>query len=298
LPAGCERLSDVDLDEAELGTTQMTAQHVAVNLAGFGKVLIHELPFADGVMGSTGGQLWPASVELGKYFLGKPWLVAGKSVIELGAGCGFASVIVARLARWLLVTDGDEEIVDIMRQNLICNASFWRGQPVNGKIPPKDVFTQVLQWENINQLEWPEHSRVDVIIGSDIAYKNNHSTELTQVTERLLKPGGTFYLFSETKRGGTSLFNDRMQLAGFDVEVLPHTNAEADNFTVCIFTTPADSSDGSRHPNSDRWGAWNQREMWEEVQPSGYPSPYYCNIETGEIVWSLEECGALPPTRA
>ena len=56
--------------------------------------------------------VWPVSVFLSWYIASNPLLFRGKTVIELGAGCGLASLVAARVgAATTWMTDGSEVCV-------------------------------------------------------------------------------------------------------------------------------------------------------------------------------------------
>lgn len=76
--------------------------------------------------GNTGLRTWDAALHLGTYLAspsGREW-ISGKSIIELGAGTGFLSILCARFlgARRILATDGDSRVVEDMKTNLFLNA--------------------------------------------------------------------------------------------------------------------------------------------------------------------------------
>jgi predicted nicotinamide N-methyase len=148
--------------------------------------------------------------------LRRPSLVAGKSVIELGAGCGFASIVAARLAESILVTDRDAETVLNLRHNLVKNASYWL-QDRPSRREPLDVGAERLDWDVVVSKGWPPLRRVDAVIGSDIIYGNWGAT-VAKVAERLLYPSGTMVMISAEDRGGLPDFEQAMVKAGFSVD--------------------------------------------------------------------------------
>mmetsp|Transcript_113283 Transcript_113283/g.353117 ORF Transcript_113283/g.353117 Transcript_113283/m.353117 type:complete len:289 (+) Transcript_113283:103-969(+) len=276
LAAGA-RLTAEELDAAEgLGRAGTGLLH-EICLDKLSKLHIREMPFCDGVTGSTGGQVWPASIALARLLLREPSLIDGKCVVELGSGCGLASVVAARSARRVLVTDGDGDAVANSRANLLLNAAFWRGGDA------AEVFVQEMLWEDMAK-GWPQSARVDVIMGSDITYQNNQGHMLTKVAEQILRPGGLFILVSDASRGGVHFLRDAMSAAGFDVE---GSECEDENgqFCICLCRRAESRKAG--------WGSWYLPEQWEEYHHPSLDTPYYWNTETGEIVWSLAETGAV-----
>jgi len=179
-------------------------------------IRIRELPLADGVHASTGCQLWPASMALGHFLHRESSLIAGKSVIELGAGCGFAGIVAARYAKQCIITDADQETVVNLRYNLLTNRKFWLTGRSNRSSP--EVLAETLLWEDVVKSGWPPARRADVVIGSDIIY-GNWGALVTKVVQNLLVPSGMVIMISATDRGGLIEFKTSMEVAGFDVDM-------------------------------------------------------------------------------
>lgn len=95
--------------------------------------------------GTTGLRTWEAALHLASYLLSSPKvssLVEGRTVLELGAGTGLLSLLCAGLlgARQVIATDGDEGVVDALKENAACNelraetkfAQLWWGRALKG----------------------------------------------------------------------------------------------------------------------------------------------------------------------
>ena len=115
---------------------------------------------------TTGFRTWEAALHLGAYLLtpqGRK-LVQGKSVLELGAGTGFLSILCAGQlgASHVTTTDGDEGVVEALKENLFLNNLDEGGA----------VLTSVLRWGHGLKASWVqddfEEHPYDVVIGADI----------------------------------------------------------------------------------------------------------------------------------
>lgn len=115
---------------------------------------------------TTGFRTWEAALHLGSYLLtpaGKQH-IEGKSLIELGAGTGFLSILAAKHlgASHVTTTDGDEGVVDTLKENLF----------LNGLDDEKKVLTSVLRWGRGLRGTWVEEDceafPYDVLLGADI----------------------------------------------------------------------------------------------------------------------------------
>ena len=81
--------------------------------------------------GTTGLRTWEAALHLGTYLSTAEGaaLVQNKTIIELGAGTGFMSILCAKHlgANYVLATDGSGEVVDDIVSNLYLNGLEGKG---------------------------------------------------------------------------------------------------------------------------------------------------------------------------
>ncbi|KAF2765128.1 hypothetical protein EJ03DRAFT_391682 [Teratosphaeria nubilosa] len=123
---------------------------------------------------TTGFRTWEAALHLGSYLLSlppqHPHAISGKSVLELGAGTGFLSILCAKHLRatHMTTTDGDEGVVEALKENLFLNDLDEEGQD-KGKL-----VTSVLRWGHGLKGTWVEEDceafPYDAVIGADITY--------------------------------------------------------------------------------------------------------------------------------
>lgn len=116
--------------------------------------------------GNTGLRTWEAALRLGTYLCSEEGreLVRGKTVLELGAGAGFLSILCAEYleARYVLATDGSEMMVDVLQSNISLNG--WRDYP--------NVRGIMLEWGDtlsdaiLSGSE--EDQQYDLVLGADI----------------------------------------------------------------------------------------------------------------------------------
>lgn len=119
---------------------------------------------------TTGFRTWEAALHLGSYLLQSSdiHLIQGKSVLELGAGTGFLSVLCARHleAKHVTATDGDEGVVEALKENLF----------LNGLEDSKGVQSSVLRWGRGLKGTWVEEEceefPYDLVIGADIVRRD------------------------------------------------------------------------------------------------------------------------------
>ena len=115
--------------------------------------------------GATGLRTWESALHLGNYLLSRGQdLVRDKHVLELGAGTGFLSILCAKhlKARHVAATDGDEGIVNALRENIF----------VNGLEGDSRIESLVLRWATpLSEVAFADESAIDVVVGADIVCK-------------------------------------------------------------------------------------------------------------------------------
>lgn len=115
---------------------------------------------------TTGFRTWEAALHLGSYLLTPAGqaLVRDKNVFELGAGTGFVSMLCAKHlgARHVTATDGDEAVVETLKENLF----------LNGLDDESKVNASVFRWGRALIGSWVEDEceewPYDVVLGADI----------------------------------------------------------------------------------------------------------------------------------
>jgi len=116
--------------------------------------------------GTTGFRTWEAALFLGHYLYSAEGqnLVQGKSVLELGAGTGFLSILCSKHlgARYVLATDGSGEVVTYLQTNL----------SLNGLDGGKSMDTASFLWGHTlvgGALDINQGNRTyEVVIGADV----------------------------------------------------------------------------------------------------------------------------------
>lgn len=111
----------------------------------------------------TGQILWPVSNLLGHYLASQVGQeqVQNRRVVELGAGCGLPGLVAARYAEKVVLTDGNEIVMDLLRQNVdLC-------QPNNLSCP---ISNSLFKWGDRSQCHELLQSmgHVDVVVAADV----------------------------------------------------------------------------------------------------------------------------------
>lgn len=148
------------------------------------------------------GILWPSSEALSIYLNEHPSLIKNKTVLELGGGLGYPSLVASHLGGKVLATDFHPDVEEYFRRN--CRHS-------------------VVECEYM-RLNWREDKSdiglFDVVMGSDVLYESKHPREVAKGLIRFLKPGGVI-LLSDPGRSYLQPFVNAMMQEGFKDELRP-----------------------------------------------------------------------------
>jgi predicted nicotinamide N-methyase len=121
-------------------------------------------------------KVWPSAIAL-LYVLQKyPNWIKDKNVLELGAGIGLPSLMMAGITNSIQISDYNLDAVELLRKNI-----------------------EHLELENAEalKLDWnalPETIHPEVIILSDVNYDPTQFETLTKLIERFLHQGSTIIL--------------------------------------------------------------------------------------------------------
>jgi predicted nicotinamide N-methyase len=157
-------------------------------------------------------EIWPAAVTLSHVIM-EELDIAGKSVIELGAGVGMASVAAARKGGRVLATDYSTEALRFAVYNALRN-----GVPLE---------TGRLDWRMVRNDE-----KFDIVIAADVLYERVNLLPIVTAIEALLKEGGAAYI-ADPRRRLAEQFLELVSENGFRVAASEMHDAEGDQ-TVAV----------------------------------------------------------------
>jgi methyltransferase-like protein 23 len=117
--------------------------------------------------------LWESAVALAHELEQRPQLVAGRRVLELGAGVGLPGLVARRLGAHVYQTDKAEEALRVAARN----------ERENGL---SGIERFLADWT-----KWTHSDHYDVIIGADILYETKMQSALASIVRRSIAPHGT-----------------------------------------------------------------------------------------------------------
>jgi protein-lysine N-methyltransferase EEF2KMT len=158
--------------------------------------------------GTTGLRTWEAALHLGQYLSINGHLIAGRRVLELGAGTGYLSILCAKTlgAAHVTSTDGSEDVVETLGDNFSLNGLEWDyNVSSSARLRPK-----LLKWGHAlvgtEEPEWNGGQKVDLVIGADVTYDQTVIPFLVSTLNELVElDPDTEILISATQRNPHTL---------------------------------------------------------------------------------------------
>jgi predicted nicotinamide N-methyase len=158
--------------------------------------------------------LWPAAIALTHAIATR--LLAGKRILELGAGTGLPGIVAASLGASVVQTDRQQLVLHVCKQNAARNG------------------VTAIEHRLADFTEWTDRARYDLVIGSDILYAAALHPALRQIFEANLAPGGTV-LLADPLRESSMRFLEAMAAEGWRIEMDKWTVGVGEPRTVGVF---------------------------------------------------------------
>lgn len=137
-------------------------------------------------------KLWPSSIALVQYLKANTIWIEHKNVLEIGAGLGLPSFMIAGYANSVQVSDYAPEAVELLEKNI-------------QHLQLNNVQAMELDWNNV-----PDSINADVVLLSDVNYNPSQFNGLLQLITKLISEG-TIVLLSTPQRIMASPFVNAIQ---------------------------------------------------------------------------------------
>jgi len=126
-------------------------------------------------------------VVLARWVYANKKLMQGKSVHEIGSGCGLVGLVAATVASETTLSDYKDEILQNLQQNVKLNS--------NGEIVVPSVRLKHLDFEKVfnGETQLTNEDKVDIVLASDVVYGLHLAKWVPAVLHCLLKIDGVFY---------------------------------------------------------------------------------------------------------
>ena len=121
-------------------------------------------------------KLWPSSIALLDVLEAHPHLIQNKHVLEIGAGIGLPSLMMADIVKSIQISDYDKEAVALLQKNI-------------EHLQLKNAEALQLDWNAI-----PENMQPDIILLSDVNYDPAQFDTLITLIDKFMRQGSTIIL--------------------------------------------------------------------------------------------------------
>jgi hypothetical protein len=121
-------------------------------------------------------KLWPSSIALLDILEAQPQLIQNKHVLEIGAGIGLPSLMMADIAKSIQISDYDKEAVTLLQKNI-------------EHLQLQNAEALQLDWNNV-----PENLNPEVILLSDVNYDPAQFDLLISLIDKFIRQGCTIIL--------------------------------------------------------------------------------------------------------
>ncbi|XP_034396375.1 methyltransferase-like protein 22 isoform X2 [Cyclopterus lumpus] len=139
----------------------------------------------------VGKQVWLGAFLLADFILSKPHMFRGATVLELGAGTGLTSIVMASVAKTLYCTDVGEDLLSMCKRNVTLNQHII--EPAGGEVRVRQL--DWLQYDLCTdagvEFRWTEEEVADlydntkIIIAADVCYDEDLTDGLFRTLYRL-----------------------------------------------------------------------------------------------------------------
>ncbi|XP_068580907.1 methyltransferase-like protein 22 [Cebidichthys violaceus] len=139
----------------------------------------------------VGKQVWLGAFLLADFILSEPHVFRGATVLELGAGTGLTSIVMATVAKTLYCTDVGEDLLSMCKKNVTLNQHLI--EPAGGEVRVRQL--DWLQYDLCTdadvEFSWTEEEVADlydntkIIIAADVCYDEDLTDGLFRTLYRL-----------------------------------------------------------------------------------------------------------------
>ncbi|XP_072124843.1 methyltransferase-like protein 22 isoform X1 [Mobula birostris] len=155
----------------------------------------------------VGKQVWRGAFLLADHILNNPYLFKNHTVLELGAGTGMTSIVMATVAKTIYCTDVGEDLLNMCERNVIANKHIYGTTGSEIKVRELDwlksevcIDKSPYCWseEEIAQL----YDQTDVLLAADVFYDDDLTDAFFQTIYRILsnlRNPSTVYLSVEKR---------------------------------------------------------------------------------------------------
>ncbi|XP_040212918.1 methyltransferase-like protein 22 isoform X2 [Rana temporaria] len=202
----------------------------------------------------VGKQIWRGAFILADYILSQQDLFRGCTALELGAGTGFTSIIMATVAKTVYCTDVGDDLLEMCERNVSLNRSFMEQAGGQIKVKELDWLKNQLGTDPENLYNWTEddishfYDETTVIFAADVFYDDD-------LTDALFK---TLYRITQSLRRNCIIYLSMERRYNFTLRYMNITCDAYNHFRNCL-----NNFETARH-GKQRWSAQEIKLMFPQ----------------------------------
>ena len=189
-------------------------------------ILISQVTARQSSQGDVGYVMWPSAIVLSRWLLSNQQHILGKSVLEIGAGCGLVGIAAARLfaqsnneekKKCVTITDVNDLVIENIDKNILLN-----DVSEVASVAKLDFYEQTGNNESgkwIEGLTYEHRDPVDVVLAADIICQPSDAVAAAKTIYDALVPMGRAYVVcaDSEHRFGIEIFQEECERVGLKV---------------------------------------------------------------------------------
>jgi predicted nicotinamide N-methyase len=210
-------------------------------------ILISQVTARQSSQGDVGYVMWPSAIVLSRWLLSNPQHILGKSILEIGAGCGLVGIAAARLISQSTNSTQQKMLVTITDVNDLVIGNIAKNIELNdvkevASVEKLDFYEQTGQNESGNWLEGVSseyRDPVDVVLAADIICQESDAVAAAKTIYDALVPNGRCFVVcaDSDHRFGIEIFQEECEKIGLTVTTTNVADMSTDLLSDCHSTS-------------------------------------------------------------
>ncbi|KAL7484475.1 hypothetical protein ACHAW6_010117 [Cyclotella cf. meneghiniana] len=179
-------------------------------------ILIHQVTKRQTAQADVGFLIWPSAIVLGRWLLSNRHVLRGKTILEIGAGCGLVGILAATIVKdcntpeKVVITDVNNTVLENIFRNINLNdlSSVASVAKLDFYRQTGDNYAGKWIAGEFNEENERQRTPVDIVLAADIICQPDDAAAAAKTIYDALNPGGMAYVIcaNEKHRFGVGMF--------------------------------------------------------------------------------------------